>query len=233
MEIFNEWLVFSLILLGVWLIVFLLGKNTRKEMFFVSLFTMPFGLTEPLFVPEYWNPPSLFNLAATTGFDIESLIFTFAVGGIGSVIYESIFKSRQIKMNKQEMHSKRHQYHLLALFSPVIVFILLFFLTKLNPIYSASIALFVGGIATILCRPDLKKEILYSGLIFLGIYFVFFLFFNLAYPFAVERFWNLSAISGILVLGVPLEELIFAMVYGLMWGSVYEHVLWYKAKRDN
>ncbi|PIN93121.1 hypothetical protein COU56_03855, partial [Candidatus Pacearchaeota archaeon CG10_big_fil_rev_8_21_14_0_10_31_9] len=61
-------------------------------MFWVSLLTMPFGLTEPLFVPEYWSPPSLFNLAVKTGFDIESLIFCFAVGGIGTVIYELFFR---------------------------------------------------------------------------------------------------------------------------------------------
>ena len=92
MAIMNEWLVFSLILLGIWLIIFLLKKSIRKKMFLVSLFTMPFGLTEPLFVPEYWDPPSLFNLAANTGFDIESLIFSFAIGGIGAVIYEAFLR---------------------------------------------------------------------------------------------------------------------------------------------
>ena len=62
MVVFNEWLVFSLILFSIWLAIFFLNKGTRKEMFLVSLFTMPFGLTEPLLVPEYWSPPSLFNL---------------------------------------------------------------------------------------------------------------------------------------------------------------------------
>src|SRR3989338_3173590 len=100
-----EWLVLSLIFLAIWLIIFFLNKKSRKEMFLVSLFTMPFGLTEPLFVPEYWNPPSLFNLASTTGFDIESLIFSFAIGGIGAVLYESFFKIKHEKMSKKEMHS--------------------------------------------------------------------------------------------------------------------------------
>ena len=59
-----------------------------------SLFTMPFGLSEPLFVPEYWNPPSLFDLAQQTGFDIESLIFCFGIGGIGAVLYNVL--TRQI-----------------------------------------------------------------------------------------------------------------------------------------
>ena len=69
MAIFNEWLVFSLILFVIWIIIFIFSKS-KEEMFIVSLFTMPFGLTEPLFVPAYWNPPSLFNLAADIGFDI-------------------------------------------------------------------------------------------------------------------------------------------------------------------
>lgn len=230
MALFNEWFIFSLILFAIWLVIFLFNKSTRKEMLLVSLFTMPFGLTEPLFVPEYWNPPSLFNLAAITGFDIESLIFSFAIGGIGSVLYVMLFKTKQTKMNSHEIHGKRHQYHLLALLSPIAVFVFLHFLTGLNPIYSASIAMLIGGLATTLCRPDLKKEIWMGGILFLLLYFVFFLFFILAYPYAVESFWNLSAISGILILGIPFEELIFAFAYGLMWSSVYEHVLWHKSK---
>src|SRR3989344_2611266 len=152
MVVFNEWLVFSLILFLIWLAIFFLNKRTRKEMFWVSLFTMPFGLTEPLFVPEYWNPPSLFNLAAKTGFDIESLIFSFAIGGIGSIIYEAIFKSKHRKMNLREKHHQRHKYHILSLFSPVIVFLPLFLFTRLNPIYSASLAMLAGGIAAMFCR---------------------------------------------------------------------------------
>lgn len=229
-NLFNEWMVFSLILLGIWLIIFLSRKIIRKEMLAVSFLTAPLGLTEPLFVPEYWNPPSLFNLATTTGFDIESLIFSFAVGGIASVIYQGIFNLKNLKINKQEIHSKKHRYHLLAILSPFIIFLVLAFFSEINPIYSSIIAMFLGGIATILCRPDLKKKVLYSGLIFLAIYFVFFLSFNIIYPWAVERFWNLSAISGILILRIPLEELLFAFTLGMIWGSIYEHVKWYKLK---
>ncbi|MEK6829981.1 MAG: lycopene cyclase domain-containing protein [Nanoarchaeota archaeon] len=231
MELFNEWLIFSLILLGIWFVIFLISRKFRKEMFFVSLFTTPFALTEPLFVPEYWNPPSLFNLAAITGFDIESLIFSFAIGGIGAVLYNAFFKVKYKKIGKHEMHSKRHRFHLIALFSPIIVFLIVSLFTKLNPIYSASIAMFIGGIATILCRPDLKKEVWMGGILFLLLYFIFFLFFLLVYPYAVESFWNLSAISGILIFGIPIEELIFAFTYGMLWSSAYEHILWHNLRK--
>src|SRR3989344_8835172 len=94
----NEWLILSLGLLGIWIVLFIARPILRREMLWVSVLTMPLGLTEPLFVPEYWNPPSLFNLAKKTGFDIESLIFCFAIGGIAIVFYEIIFKVKHIKM---------------------------------------------------------------------------------------------------------------------------------------
>ena len=40
----------------------------RRSTFNVSLGTMLLGLTEPAFVPTYWNPPTLWNLARQTGF---------------------------------------------------------------------------------------------------------------------------------------------------------------------
>lgn len=224
-----EWLIFTLILLGIWLVIYIINKSQRKEMMWVSFLTMPFGLTEPLFVPEYWSPPSLFNLAARTGFDLESLIFSFAVGGIGTVLYGTIFKVKHKKVSKQEMHKKRHRFHKLAVISPAVIFFPLHFLIELNPIYTASISMLVGGLATVLCRPDLKKNVLVSGSFFMILYFLFFLLINLIFPHFIN-FWNLEVLSGVLVLGVPLEELVFAFTFGMFWSSVYEHVLWYKTK---
>ena len=60
----------ALAALAPWIAAYIVFPNHRKAMRWASLFTMPFGFTEPLFVPEYWNPPSLFNLAQSTGFDI-------------------------------------------------------------------------------------------------------------------------------------------------------------------
>lgn len=226
--VMNSWLNFSLILLGIWILIWVAKPNLRREMFWVSIFTMSFGLTEPLFVPEYWNPPSLFDLAAKTGFDIESLIFSFAIGGIGAVLYGVLVRVKYQRISKYEKCQKKHRFHVLALTSPILVFLFLYFLTKLNPIYSASIAMFVGGITAILCRPDLKEKIWIGGMDFLALYFVFFLSFNFIYPEFVSDVWNLSAISGMLFLGIPLEELMFAFTFGMLWSSIYEHALWFR-----
>ncbi|MEK6835937.1 MAG: lycopene cyclase domain-containing protein [Nanoarchaeota archaeon] len=224
-----EWLYGSLALLFVWLIFFIIKKDIRKEILQASLITMPLGLTEPLFVPEYWNPGTLFNLAQKTGFDIESLIFTFSVGGIAAVFYEIIFKTKHIKMSMKEHHSPRHRFHRLALLSPFIAFIILFPLANFNIIYTVLIAMAVGIIATILCRPDLIKKMLYTGFLFLILYFLlFFGLIEVLSPGYIESVWNLNAISGILILGIPLEELLFGFIFGALWASWYEHYKWYK-----
>jgi hypothetical protein len=194
----------------------------------VSLWTSLLGFTEPIFVPIYWNPPSLFNLAHQTRFDIESFIFSFAIGGIAVTLYDWIFKTRHEAIPITERHELRHKYHLWAIASSPIIFFLFLLTSNLNPIYSAFIALIAGGLATWYCRPDLKRKMAASAFLFLGLYFLYFLTLIAFYPGYVERVWNLPSISGILIVGVPLEELMFAFGIGFMWSSVYEHLTWRK-----
>lgn len=198
-------------------------------MLLVSVLTAPLGLTEPLFVPSYWLPFTLFDLARKTRFDLESIIFSFAVGGITAIAYESLFGKSRKPESVHEMQQPRHRFHRLALLSPLLSFSILYFLTPLNPIYSTILAMTIGAIATWLCRPNLVKAMLTGSLLFLGIYFIiFFIGFVWLFPGYVEAVWNLPAISGILIAGIPIEELLFAASLGAMWSSMYEHFFWYK-----
>lgn len=217
-------------MLAIWFVVyiFLDSQERKREMLTVSLWTSLLGLTEPLFVPEYWSPSSMFNLALRTGFDIESLIFSFGIGGIAVILYERIFRSQHVAVSVREHRSPRHRFHIWILLSAPIIFTALLITTNLNPLYSAIIAMLTGGIATWYCRPDLKKKMIVSAFVFLALYFIYFLTLIAISPNYVEQVWNLKAISGVLVLGVPLEELLFAWSFGFIWSSIYEHVMWKK-----
>lgn len=229
----DAWFIWSLILVVVWGVIyaFLDTKDKKREMLLVSLWTSLLGLTEPLFVPEYWAPPSLFNLALETGFDIESFIFSFAIGGIAVVLYERIFHTTHEKVSLSMRHAARHRYHILAILSAPIIFVLLALATNMNSIYSAEIAMVFGGLFTWYCRPDLKKKMIVSAFLFLILYFFYFLTLIVLYPGYVERVWNLNAISGILIAGIPLEELLFALSFGFFWSSIYEHFTWRRIKK--
>jgi len=200
-------------------------------MLWASLLTMPFGLTEPLFVPAYWNPPSLFDLAHRTGFDIESLIFCFGIGGLSVVLYNPVFRVELVRMPDMERHHRRHRFHIWTLLSPVILFPILVLSTAWNPIYTGSLSMFLAGLAALYCRPDLKVKIWVSGAMFTLFYFVYFFFLEIVSPGYVERVWNMSAISGVVLFRVPLEELMFAFTFGMLWSSYYEHLGWWKIRQ--
>ena len=220
-----EWLTFALIWTALWFVFYVERPFLRRQMLWVSLFSAFTGLTEPLFIPAYWSPPSLFNLAATTGFDVESIVFSFATGGIASVLYESALNAKHRKMNRDEFREKRW-FHLVSLAAAPVVFALLLLLTSLNPIYCLTTAMFVGAVAAVVCRPDLIKNMLLGAVLFTGLYFFFFVFVSTMFPTFVES-WNLSALSGVVVVGVPLEGLLFAFTFGMFWSGVYEHVKHY------
>lgn len=227
------WLIWSLIILSVWGIVYYYKKDIRKEMLKMSLITFPFGLTEPLFVPEYWFPPSIFDLAVKTGFDIESFIFSFAIGGLGTVLYSLIFKQQHVKFSNKERDHQRHKWHIFILFSPVFVFVGLSLFTNLNHIYSGIIAIFLGAIATFYCRPDLKRKVWIGGLLFMLLYFIYFGSILIIYPTYVQLYWNLDALMNIFILGIPIEELLFAFTFGMYWSGLYEHLYWRKLIKTN
>ena len=225
MEFHYAWLSWSVAFLCAWAVLWIAFPAERAIMWKTSLFMASFGLAEPLFVPEYWNPPSLFELAQRTGFDIESIIFSFAIGGIGAVLYNLVMRRKLAPVPHHERDSPRHRFHKLALGLPFALFPVLYFLPW-NPIYPAIVAMVAGAIAAVLCRPDLARNTVVGGILFLGFYTAFLLGLKWSAPGYIEQVWNLKALSGISPYGLPLEELLFGFGFGLFWTGLYEHFTW-------
>lgn len=222
------WLIWSSAFLLPWIALSALNADERRVMWRTSLVTAVLGLTEPIFVPAYWNPPSLFGLAQRTGFDIESLIFAFAIGGIGAVLYDAVRRQHLVPVSPQERHQPLHRFHLAALFVPLVLFVPLYFLPW-NPIYPSIVCLVTGAMASVICRPGLRDRTLVGGALFLGLYAMFMLGLRWFAPGYIEQVWNLPALRGGLIYGIPLEELLFGFSFGLYWAGVYEHFTWHKS----
>ena len=225
------WLMWSLAFLCPWGLLYVYAPALRSEMLVVSAASSLLGLTEPVFVPAYWNPPTLFDLAQRTGFDIESLIFCFAIGGIGAVFYNALLGSRVGAISPAERHGPRHSLHRLAVAAPFVVFPPLYLLPW-NPIYPGMVALALGGVCNVLCRPDLLRNTLVGGALFLGLYAVFMLLLIASAPGYIDAVWNLRALSGWRIAGIPAEELGFGFTFGVYWSGVYEHLTWRRAVVD-
>jgi len=219
------WLLWSGAFLASWALLYFIWPALRTHMLRVSAATSLLGVTEPIFVPEYWNPPSLFDLAQRTGFDIESFIFCFAIGGIASVVYSALARRQPGDVPAAQRSSGRHRLHALALLAPYIAFPLLYALSW-NPIYPGIAALAIGAGSTVACRPELGRKTLLGGLLFLVLYAAFMALLVVFTPGYIERVWNLGDLSGVLIAGIPLEELAFGFAFGMYWSGLYEHFSW-------
>ncbi|MEO8332542.1 MAG: lycopene cyclase domain-containing protein [Gallionella sp.] len=225
------WLLWSGAFMIPWTLLYFFKPGYRRKMLHVSLATSLLGLSEPIFVPEYWNPPTLFDLAQRTGFDIESFIFCFAIGGIGAVMYNALADSDIEAVPHEERHTGRHRWHRLAMTAPFLIYPALYFLPW-NPIYPGIVALAIGGIANVLCRPDLLRNTLLGGVLFLMLYTIFMLLLIIFAPGYIGQVWNLPTLSGVLLGGIPLEELAFGFTFGQYWAGIYEHFTWHRARSN-
>lgn len=204
------------ILAIVWLIIYLSRKDLRKDMLWSSLLCAPLGLFEPVWFKYYWDPrPTLFDLTARTGFDIESILLMFLLGGLAGGVYEVLFK-------KKLVHSKDVDVRLSHLF---IVFLFTYvvsqFLFKINAIYSTYLGVFSSLIVVAIIYPKYLKIFFYGGLSFMAVYISLFIIFAIIFPGYVDQVYAIGQISQIKILFIPLEEWLFALFFGGMWAIVY------------
>jgi Lycopene cyclase len=206
-----------------WLACYILGRKYRAEIRWGTLISAPMALTSLLYVPQYWTPPSLFDLDQKIRVGIEDFLWAAAVGGIASVVAEILLKERLSAIRKGTR--KRH-------FTPFVIVVAVFLVLELwhpgKTIYNTIIAFAIGAVVIAFLRSDLIPTMLLGGLSFTALYFALFLIFLFLYPDFVRRYYNIPNLLGIYIAGVPIEELLFAGTGGAIWSVAYEYVQGYR-----
>lgn len=202
----------------VWLALYLSKKSVRKEMLHVSLWTAPLGpLSELFYIHDYWRPEYLGGLS----FGIEDLLFAFFIGGIGAVICEALMGPRW-----RVGHTRRRRNTLVPLVLVGIAWMYAgVFWLGLNSIYVSSLGLLaVGTVLIHRCKSYLRDAVM-SGVLTALIMFAAYQILFLVYPNIIARWWFLDSISGMLVIGVPIEELLWAFSWGFFVNPLYEFIV--------
>ncbi len=205
-----------LILLPVWLILFWYRRDVRSEIWWVSLITGIIGpISELWYLQDYWRPET-FN---GWPIGIEDFLFGFFIGGISAVIYEEISGKRFLKTLDKRRHWARY---LLLLIAVCFGLFHVLFLFGINSIYCSIITMVLMSLCILFFRRDLLVDSLVSGLFMGAIMFVAYIIFLTLYPEAIHRWWFLHNISGVLVKGIPLEELLWAFSWGMLGSTIYK-----------
>ena len=218
-----SYLVGALLFDAAWLACYLIGRRYRPQIIWGTGVTAPLALTSFLFVPQYWTPPSLFDLDARFRVGIEDFLWAGAVGGIASVVGEIVLKERLAAHRKE-----RHKKHYTPFIVMVVVFLICWARYPQKNIYNTAIAFLACALVVAFLRSDLIPTILIGATAFTILNFLLFVYFLWLFHGFIDHYYTLSNISGIRLFGVPIEELMFASTGGAVWSVAYEYFQGYR-----
>lgn len=207
-------------MLLIWVALYIWRKDTRKEMWFISIIFTFAGFSELVFVRDWWRPLTITNTIP----GIESFLFSFAFAGIVAVIYEDVFRKRlRIKKTTRKIEKKRNLKLFLIFLVLVILFLVGTYLIGLNTLQATLLALIPGILIIWYQRKDLVKDSLFTAILSLIIMVPVFIFVELITPGVVQEFWLFENVPNLVLLWVPIDDLIFYMIAGAFIGPLYEY----------
>lgn len=167
-----------------------------------------------MWTKDWWKPPTI--TGTIIGF--EDLLLGFTNGGIAAVLYEEIFRKRLYR------REKRHSKGITILF--LLFIFLMYFLFKnlgLTSALTTIISLFAIGGILMFIRKDLLVSSIINGLLMIVLTAIVYYSMMILTPNYVGKIWILNKLTGILITGIPLEDIVFYFLVGFMVAPLYEY----------
>lgn len=227
MNYLYTYLLMNLLLLIVWLFLFAWRKDTRKEMLVMSIiFALAGPMADFIYTQDWWRPLTLTG----TRVGIEAILFGFVIGGISSVLYETIFKK---KVNSaRSKNNKRENFNLFLILGIVAaLFLSGFFILKLNSLLSTILALVISIMIIYIKRRDLIINSVISGLLTVIVAWCVYAVLEILTPGWIKSFWYFKNIPDIVLYNMPIDDLLWYFLTGSFIGPLYEY--WKNLKTKN
>jgi hypothetical protein len=203
------YLVFSQFMILVLLIPFFLFPRQRTPMLVSTVLASPLALASLAFVPEYWTPGYLFVFL---GVGLEDVLFAFYIGGVAWLLSSCIHAKRiQINFRKKILFRR---YLLVLVFGLLVGSI--FFLLGFRHIDIAFIVMGLWTGVLLYWRPSLWP-LAVSGAVSACFFTLIMYQLNLLIWSQLPKFWNWPNLWGVSMMGIPLEEYVFLILYFPAW----------------
>jgi len=205
----------------VWIALFILRKDTRKVMLFTSI---PLGILglffNFLYIRDWWMPLTITGTIPA----IEDFLYGFVIGGISAAIYEEIFKKKIIVKRESAQTDRNKLFHFWgAGIISVVAFYSMYYLLNIKTFYVTNIILIIIVLTLCIVRKDLIPHVIGSGVSLLIVAFAVHSIINIITPGWIEAFYYFNSVPKLIVLNVPLEDIIFYLLFGAAVGPLYEY----------
>jgi len=195
----------ALCLVGVWLI-----PRHRKTALLSAVLAIPGAAYALVFVPAYWNPVLILPLAI----GVEDVLFVFASGGLVWLLVAVWTPGILLSIDAATV--AKRWLAVTAAFTLLLVIIA----RAGVPVMHAGVAGAAVILGTILWRRPAYWLLAVRGTIAFTILYGAVVFGSLhMWPGTLSQ-WNTRALSGIVFLGAPVEEMVWALTYGAVYPVV-------------
>lgn len=201
------YLIVSLVLLFLFLLGYIVSNNNRSLLFLSGLLSIPFCLYEFVFIPEYWTPYSGGRILG-----ISDFIFSFSTGGIAWFLATSgLAKNYNLSWNINHFFRRFTGCAVLGVFFSVVLWYL-----GIKIMTAVLIIIFLGFIVLYFRCTNVNLLKKYKFVYFAIIYFIVIKISFIIFP-ELSFYWNPNNLSGLYLLEIPLEEVLWALAFGTIW----------------
>ena len=230
----NDFLLLTLLFAVPGVVVYVARPDLRPMIHKSALGSLPFAASERFFAGTYWSPPSLFNLIDRIGFGIEDVLFVVALATYMSTGYAFFFR-RRFATEAHTGGGDRTSGVLRAvlLVGGTLGLALALVALKVHILYGSFIAMGCIALIILWSRRDLLAPAFFGGAIAVGTYAIVCLVYARLRPGVFERVWHTERFIHRFALGIPVEELVYGFLAGVVASVFYPYVtgLRYEAKR--
>jgi hypothetical protein len=203
--------------------IFVLRPDLRKILKVSVPASVPFAATEFLFYPSYWRPKFLFDLADRVGFGIEDVLFVTSLGALTSTLYPFATRRTAVSPTTPARRGELLRRALLPLLVALGATAILH-LVGVRMIYGSCLIMAGVGAAILTVRRDLIVPALAGALLTTIVYGTLCIALAAIIPGVFDLAWNTEQFSNVFVLGIPLEELLYAVSTGFVGTPFYPYV---------
>lgn len=205
-------------------IVWFMRPDLRVVIHRMALASLPFALTERLFYPVYWEPRFLFDLVNIIGFGIEDVLFVVGLAAFTSTAWPFVM-GRRLEPLATDAQTKLSPLKMaLIILTICFVMVAIIALIGMPMIYGAPIIMTVIAFAICLFRKDLLLPSLGGAAITTLVYTGLCIVLAALIPDVFALDWKTDQFLNAFILGVPVEELLYASTSGLIATAFYPFV---------
>jgi hypothetical protein len=209
--------------LVLWIVLFLKTPSIRIPMLMMSALS---GLAGPLseywHCRDYWHPDYIVAMNVRGWrFGIEDYALTFAMAGTVMALFEKFGAKREWGVLPPVSWKSLLRLDMIGNFG-ILLMILFSSVIRMNSIYAILLTLLICSVTLYWKRRAWILRALPVAAAFSIFYWAVFRFaFMPMFPGILERCWNLEALWGMRIAGVPVEEPLWAFGVALFAGPVY------------